>query len=326
MSGHSQDVGPTDGLDRQGDRPDVPVVVALGGNTLLGEHGPWTAEDQLAVVEQTARQVATVIDAGYEVVLTHGNGPQVGNLMLQQEAAPESPQLPLDVLVAETQAQLGYLLQQALDNALDDSTDVVTVVTQTVVEADDPAFDDPTKPVGPRYTETEAAAKPFETRAVGDGDRPYRRVVPSPEPVALVESEEIAGLVARGNHVVCAGGGGVPVVRDDDGLRGVEAVVDKDLASQVLAGDLGADTLVVLTDVPYASVNYGDADERPLEAVAVERLREHLAAGEFGAGSMQPKIEACCRFVEAGGDRAVVTTPDRLTAALAGEAGTQIHR
>jgi carbamate kinase len=198
-------------------------------------------------------------------------------------------------------------------------------VTQTVVDAADPAFDDPTKPVGPFYTEAEAAEKPFETRAVGDGDRPYRRVVPSPEPVELVESEEIAELVARGNHVVCAGGGGVPVVRDDR-LEGVEAVVDKDLASEVLAVDLGADALVLLTDVPYAYVNYGEADERPLEDVTVETLRAHLDAGEFGAGSMQPKVDACCRFVEAGGDRAVITTPDRLEDALAGEAGTQVGR
>jgi carbamate kinase len=301
------------------------VVVALGGNTLLGERGPWTVEEQRETIERTARQVVAAIEAGYEVVLTHGNGPQVGNLLVQQEAAAETPQLPLDVLVAETQAQIGYLLQQALDNELDGETDFMTVVTQVVVDGDDPAFDDPTKPVGPFYTEAEAVERGFETRKVSEGERPYRRVVPSPEPVAVVESTEVARLVERGAHVVCAGGGGVPVVRDG-GFRGVEAVVDKDRTSQLLAGELGADPLVVLTDVEYAYVDYGGPDERPLERVTASELREHLDAGEFGTGSMAPKIDACCRFVEKGGQRAVITTPDRLDGALAGEAGTQVIR
>ena len=300
-----------------------PVVVALGGNTLLGERGPWTFEEQRSVVERTARQVAEVIERGYDVVLTHGNGPQVGNLLLQQERAGETPQLPLDVLVAETQAQIGYLLQQALDNELAGPSDFITLVTQVVVDPDDPAFEAPSKPVGPFYTEAEAAEKPFETRAVGSGDRPYRRVVPSPEPVDIVEVDEIAQLVAMGTHVVSAGGGGVPVVRDD-GLRGVEAVVDKDKTSQLLAATLGAETLVVLTDVECAYVDYGDPGQKPLGRVAAADLRTHLQAGEFGEGSMRPKVEACLRFVEGGGERAVITSPERLTAALAGEAGTQI--
>jgi len=299
------------------------VVVALGGNTLLGEHGPWTFEEQLGVIERTAGRVATAVDAGYDVVLTHGNGPQVGNRLLQQEHAEETPQLPLDVLVAETQAQIGYLLQQALDNALAGPTEFITVVTQVVVDEADPAFEDPTKPVGPFYTESEAAARPFETRAVSTGERPYRRVVPSPEPVEVVEADEIARLVERGDLVVCAGGGGVPVVRDD-GLRGVEAVVDKDRTSGLLASALDAEALVVLTDVECAYVNYGDPDQRPLGRVTVEELRDHLEAGEFGEGSMWPKVEACLRFVEGGGERAVITSPDRLAAALAGEAGTRL--
>jgi carbamate kinase len=299
------------------------VVVALGGNTLLGEHGPWTFEEQLGVIERTAERVATAVDAGYDVVLTHGNGPQVGNRLLQQERAEETPQLPLDVLVAETQAQIGYLLQQALDNALAGPTDFITVVTQVVVDEADPAFEDPTKPVGPFYTESEAAARPFETRAVSTGERPYRRVVPSPEPVEVVEADEIARLVERGDLVVCAGGGGVPVVRDG-GLRGVEAVVDKDRTSGLLASALDAEALVVLTDVECAYVNYGDPDQRPLGRVTVEELRDHLEAGEFGEGSMRPKVEACLRFVEGGGERAVITSPDRLAAALAGEAGTRL--
>jgi len=302
----------------------TPLVVALGGNTLLGEHGPWTFDEQLAVVERTARQLSAAIRAGYDVVLTHGNGPQVGNLLLQQERAPETPSAPLDVLVAETQAQIGYLLQQALDNELAKPPDFFTMVTQVVVDGDDPAFQSPTKPVGPFYTEAQAAEKSFETRRVSTGDRPYRRVVPSPDPVELVEAAEIANLVEQGNLVIAAGGGGIPVVRDD-ALRGVEAVVDKDETAALLASDLGAETLLVLTDVEFAYVNYGDADQRPLRTVTPDEGRRHLAAGEFGEGSMQPKMEACCRFVDQGGERAVVTSPDHLLAALEGTTGTQVR-
>jgi carbamate kinase len=301
-----------------------PIVVALGGNTLLGEHGLGTIDEQLDVIARTARQISEAIRGGYDVVLTHGNGPQVGNLLLQQERVSETPELPLDVLVAETQAQIGYLLQQALDNELTDSPDFITVVTQVVVDADDPAFQDPTKPVGPFYTEAEAAEKSFETRRVATGDRPYRRVVPSPEPVELVEGEELTRLVERGNLVITVGGGGVPVVRDD-GLRGIEAVVDKDKASQLLASALGSDTLVILTDVEFAYVNYDTPDQRPLRRPSPKELRTHLDAGEFGEGSMEPKIEACLRFIEQGGERAVITSPEHLMDALARETGTQVR-
>jgi carbamate kinase len=302
-----------------------PVVVALGGNTLLGEHGPWTLEAQREVIESTAERLAGAIEAGHDVVLTHGNGPQVGNLMRQQEAAAETPQLPLDVLVAETQAQIGYLLQQALDNALAGPSDFVTLVTQTVVDDADPAFDEPTKPVGPFYSAEAAASKPFETREVGDGERRFRRVVPSPEPTSIVEAEEIERLVARDNLVICAGGGGVPVVRDD-GLQGVEAVVDKDKTSALLAGAIGADTLVILTDVDYAYLAYGDPEQRPLKEPTPAELHEHLEAGEFATGSMRPKVEACLEFVEGhSGRRAVITAPEQLQAALEGTAGTQVY-
>jgi carbamate kinase len=299
------------------------VVVALGGNTLLGEHGPWTIDEQRAAIEEAARHVVGAIRAGYRVVLTHGNGPQVGNLLLQQENAPDTPQLPLDVLVAETQAQIGYLLQQALDNELATETDFVTVVTQVVVDPSDPAFERPTKPVGPFYTEADARERPFETRRVTSGDRPYRRVVPSPAPTAIVEADEIQRLVDRGDRVVCAGGGGVPVIREGC-LRGVEAVVDKDSASRLLAAEIGATSLVILTDVDHAYVNYGEPDERPLREVDPDELRRHLDRGEFGEGSMRPKVEACLRFVEAGGELAAITAPTNLEDGLCGEAGTRV--
>jgi carbamate kinase len=301
-----------------------PIVVALGGNTLLGEHGLGTIDEQVDVIARTARQISDAIRAGHEIVLTHGNGPQVGNLLLQQERVGEGPERPLDVLVAETQAQIGYLLQRALDNELGDATDFITVVTQVIVDADDPAFQNPTKPVGPFYTEAEAAQKSFETRRVATGDRPYRRVVPSPEPVEFVEGGEITRLVERGNLVITGGGGGIPVVRDD-GLRGVEAVVDKDSASQLLAAELGAETLVILTDVEFAYVNYDTSDQRPLRRTSPEEVRAHLDAGEFGKGSMQPKMEACLRFLRQGGERAVITSPEHLLDALTGETGTQVR-
>lgn len=297
------------------------LVVALGGNTLLGAQTPWTATQQRSVIARTAEELASVVAADTDVVLTHGNGPQVGARLLQQEAAPETPQLSLDVLVAETQAQLGYLLQQALDNAIATPAAFMTLVTQVVVDSEDPAFETPTKPVGPTYSAAEAAEAPFETRVVDEG---HRRVVPSPEPQSIVEGDAIARLVEAGRGVICAGGGGIPVVRED-GLRGVEAVVDKDKTSAHLARHLDADALVILTDVSHAYLDYGGPAERPLETVTPATLREHLDAGAFPAGSMGPKVSACCRFVEATGNRAVITTPDDLAAALAGEAGTQVR-
>ena len=299
------------------------VVIALGGNTLLGEHGPWTIEEQRAVIEATASSVVASIHAGYQVVLTHGNGPQVGNLLIQQEMVPETPQLPLDVLVAETQAQIGYLLQQALDNELNESRDVMTIVTQTLVDPDDAAFGDLTKPIGPFYSEVEAAKKPFETRAVSSGTRPYRRVVPSPDPIEIIEVDEIVRLVERGNLVICAGGGGIPVIREE-GLRGVEAVIDKDLTTQLLATELGAERLVLLTDVEYAYESFHTSDQRPIREVMPVELRRHLENDEFGAGSMRPKVDACLRFIEEGGRLAAITALDSLEDALAGNAGTRL--
>jgi len=300
------------------------VVIALGGNTLLDPTGGGPVDQQIETIETTATEIVAAIEAGHEVVLTHGNGPQIGNLLLQQEAAPDTPQLPLDVLVAETQAQIGYLLQQALDNQLAGAQDFLTVVTQVVVEANDPAFDEPTKPIGPFYAEAEAADKPFATERVGTGDRSYRRLVPSPQPVEIVEADEIAGMVDRGNHVICGGGGGVPVV-DRDGYTGIEAVIDKDLTSQVLATAIGADRLVILTDVEFAYLDFNAPDRRPLETVTPSDLEPHLDAGQFGAGSMRPKIEASRRFVERGGDLAAISTPARLMPALDGTAGTRVR-
>lgn len=300
------------------------VVIALGGNALLGPRGQGTVDEAISAIEETASGVIAAIEAGYEVVLTHGNGPQVGTLLLQQERAPETPQLPLDVIVAETQASIGYLLQQALDNELMGTRDFVTLVTQAVVDPDDPAFEQPTKPVGPFYAEEEAHDRPFETRKVRDGPRPYRRVVPSPHPQEIVELAEIKGLVDQGNLVICAGGGGVPVMRQE-GLLGVEAVVDKDRTAALLADELEAAWLVLLTDVDHAYTGYGTDREAPIEETETSTLRNHLEADEFGVGSMRPKVESCLEFVTSADRAAVITTPDSLLAALDGSAGTIIY-
>lgn len=297
------------------------TVVALGGNTLLQDGG--SAADQQEKIGNAADVMATLANRGRDLLVTHGNGPHVGQLLLQQEALETDGEHPLDVLVAETQAQIGYPLQRELGNRLDQQ--VTTVVTQSLVDPDDPAFEDPSKPVGPYYDAAEAAEKPFETAEVSrpSGERAYRRVVPSPEPRAVVEAE-VLGELAEHALVVCAGGGGIPVVRGEDGLRGVEAVVDKDRTSQVLAAAVDADELIVLTDVDAAYLDFGTEDQRPLGAVGASTLRRHLADGAFGEGSMAPKVEAAARFVENGGDRAVITSAERVEAALDGEAGTRV--
>jgi carbamate kinase len=270
---------------------------------------------------------------GVEVVLTHGNGPQVGARLLQQDATAEAPRMPLDVLVAETQGQLGYLLQRELDAVLAGtggdapvSEEYVALVTQVAVDPDDPAFDEPTKPVGPWYTADEAAARDFATREVGTGDRRYRRVVPSPAPQRVVERDEIAALLDGGRHVICAGGGGVPVARSSDGgLEGVEAVVDKDATSRLVAEAVDADVLVLATDVDHAYRDWGTGDEDPIERTTPAELRELIDDGAFGAGSMAPKVEAAAGFVEATGRRAAICGLDDLVDAVWGEAGTRVE-
>ncbi len=294
------------------------TIIGLGGNALA----PADADvaEQWRTVRETGEILAALVDAGHELVLTHGNGPQVGELLLQQEECGTTSH-GLDGLVAATQGQIGYMVQQAVDDATPQGRRVLSVVTQTVVDGDDPAFDDPTKPVGPRYSADEADEKPFTVTEVADGT--YRRVVPSPDPQRIVEADEIQDMVDAGHLVVCAGGGGIPVV-EDDGLRGVDAVVDKDRAAAMVARDVDADLLVLATDVPYAYRGYGTDDEEAIEAATPDELRALVEDGAFGEGSMQPKVEACIQFIEEGGERAVITAVDRVAEAAAGDAGTQV--
>ncbi|MGQ3330387.1 amino acid kinase family protein [Halorubrum sp. FL23] len=298
------------------------TVIALGGNAIASD-GDVTVAQQRARIGALADAVGELAERGDELLFTHGNGPQVGQLLLQQSRA-DAPERPLDVLVAETQAQIGYLVADQLESAVDGR--VTTVVTRVRVDPADPAFEDPTKPIGPYYTESEAAEQSFETGPVTKptGESAYRRLVPSPEPTAVLEIDEIRGLVADGVTVVCGGGGGVPVV-GEGACEGVEAVVDKDHTTRLVASAVDADCLVMATHVEYAYRNFGTDDEEPIRETDAASLRRALEAGEFAAGSMRPKVAACLRFLDAGGDRAVITTPDSIAAAVDGDAGTQIR-
>jgi carbamate kinase len=302
------------------------AVIALGGNAMTGPDGSATPAVQRAALAVAAQAVAEVVATGVEVVLTHGNGPQVGNLLVKNEmAAAVVPPVPLDWCVAQTQATVGFTLADELDAALaarglDRRT--AALVTRTLVDADDPHFAAPSKPVG-RYLPAAEAARFTALGQVWEdrGTRGWRRVVASPEPRSVVDAPAVAALVAAGYVVVCAGGGGVPVVAESDRpLHGVEAVVDKDLTAALLARELGADTLVVATDVPCVVLGFGTGTPRPLGRVTPAELRAHAAAGEFGSGSMGPKVEAALRFVEAGGARAVVTSLENITDAVTGDA------
>lgn len=310
------------------------LVVALGGNAIQGAGEKGTAAEQIANISRAMTSIAELADRGYRIVLTHGNGPQVGAILLREAVAEQVegiPAMPMDVAGAMSQGQIGYMMQQRLQNELRSRGrpwPVSSVVTQTLVDAKDPAFGNPTKPIGPFYT----AQKAEELRAKGytvveDSGRGYRRVVPSPMPAAIVEIYAIKTLVNSGAIVICAGGGGIPVVREQDGtLRGVEAVIDKDLSASLLAQRLDADRLFILTDVEMASINFRKPNQQQLRDVSVEQARRYLDEGQFASGSMEPKMRAAINFVEAGGKQAIITHLHSAVAALAGETGTSIKR
>ncbi|AFL95411.1 carbamate kinase-like carbamoyl phosphate synthetase [Thermococcus cleftensis] len=309
------------------------VVIALGGNAILQRGQKGTYEEQMANVMKTARQIVDIIlDGDYEVVITHGNGPQVGALLLHMDAGQAVhgiPAQPMDVAGAMTQGQIGYMIQQALVNELRArgiEKPVATIVTQTLVDKDDPAFQNPSKPVGPFYDE-ETAKKLAEEKGwvvVEDSGRGWRRVVPSPDPKGHVEAPVIVDLVEKGFIVIASGGGGVPVVEENGRLRGVEAVIDKDLAGEKLAEEVNADIFMILTDVNGAAVNFGKPDERWLGKVTVEELKRYYKEGHFKKGSMGPKVLAAIRFVEGGGERAVIAHLEKAVDALKGKTGTQV--
>ncbi len=299
------------------------VVIAFGGNALIQKGQDGTAEQQVENVRIPMGKVAALAK-DYRVVVSHGNGPQVGNIMLQQDATDEVAQMPVPVVGAMTQGQIGYMIEETLEHALADQgieRKFITVITMTEVDANDPGFQNPTKPIGPFYTDEEAAKKPYQMVVT---DKGHRRVIASPRPTHIVPDEEIKFLVDQDWIVVCTGGGGIPVVKDGKGHRGVDAVIDKDLANSLLAREIGADLFVVATDVQGAFVQWGKPDQQQLRKVSLDEIKKHIADGQFAAGSMGPKVDALVEFVEATGKRAVICSIDQLEDALAGNAGTEI--
>ena len=306
------------------------TVIAIGGNSLIRSKDKSSFADQLATTAETCRHIADIVEAGHDVVVTHGNGPQVGFILIRSHLARNRlPEVPLDACNAQTQAEVGYMIQQSLDNEFKTrgiAKPVVPVVTQVVVDAADPAFQHPSKPVGPFYTKGEAAKLERELGWVlrEDAGRGFRRLVPSPRPIDVVEKPEVESLLSSGAVVVACGGGGIPVVRDNGMLKGVAAVIDKDLASSLLAGEIGAEWLVISTAVEQVCLNYGQANQTSLARVSTKDMEKHVAARQFPAGSMGPKIEAALDFLKRGGKEVVITDPDHLAEAMAGRAGTHV--
>ena len=306
------------------------VLVAVGGNALIRAGQKGTAQEQFENAVDTARAVVRLLKAGHRVVLTHGNGPQVGASLTRSEvAAPYAYRLPLDCCVAATQGEIGYVLQYAMWQALQAEgmrTPVVTLITQVRVDAGDPAFARPTKPIGPFYTRdvAERYRDLFEWHMAEDSSRGYRRVVPSPEPKEIVELEAIQACVERGLVVIAGGGGGIPVFNDHDITKGVEAVIDKDLTSAILALQLKADLFVIATDVDRVCLDYRRATQRPVDVLTLDECKRYMAAGQFPAGSMGPKISASMVFVERGGSTAIITNHEHLYDAAEGRGGTRI--
>ena len=315
-----------------GRRPTGTAVIALGGNAMTGPDGSASPEAQERAIATAVEHVADLVAGGVEVLLTHGNGPQVGDLLVKNElAAAVVPPVPLDWCGAQTQATIGFLLVDALEDALaarDCDRRVAALVTRTLVDPDDPGFVRPTKPVG-RYLPREQAetliahGETWEDR----GPRGWRRVVASPEPLEVLDAPAVQALMAAGFVVVAGGGGGIPHVRLPDGrLHGIGAVLDKDLTAALLARGLGADVLVIATDVEHVELDFGTEHARPLRRATSAQLRAHAAAGQFASGSMGPKVEAVVRFVEQGGRRAVITSLEQIAEAVTGQAGTVVER
>lgn len=306
------------------------IVVALGGNAMSGPDGASLPQDQQVAIELAAGHIAELVAAGHDVVVTHGNGPQVGNILLKNElSAHLLAPVPLDWCGAQTQGTLGFTLVNALERGLaahGDHRDVVALVTRTLVDPDDPAMSTPTKAIGPYASAERAARGTADGQAWRDeGERGWRRIVGSPEPQDILEGAAIAALVSSGFLVIAAGGGGIPCAPDSrGGYRGIEAVIDKDLSATLLARAIDADTLIIATDVEHAVLGWGTDDERPIGRVTTGDMRRYLDAGHFGVGSMLPKMEAVTRFVESGGRRAVVTSLANIAAAVDRDVGTVI--
>lgn len=311
------------------------AVVAFGGNALLRPEDHGTQEEQIARAKQAARWLAEIVRLGYKLIVVHGNGPQVGNILIQaEEASTKIPPQSLDVCVAQTEGSIGFMLQQAIRNRLESiglaastSGEVATILTEVEVDVNDPAFKRPTKPIGPFFTRyrAEALERDLGWTMKEDSGRGWRHVVPSPRPLRILNINTVARMLESAAVVVAAGGGGIPVVKGRDGQwRGIEAVIDKDYASARLAADLDADLFIILTGVPKVALDFGKPSQRFVERMTVAEAEQHLADGQFPAGSMGPKIDSALQFVRATGKQVLITDVDVLREALQGKDGTLI--
>lgn len=302
------------------------LLIALGGNALIQKGQKGTITEQFENLRIPIRQIAS-LTSDYRIIVTHGNGPQVGNLLLQQESCDAVPKLPLEILVAQTQGQIGYMIESVLDETLmeqgADFNPLVSLITYVVVDGKDPAFADPTKPIGPFFTAAEAEKLDYPTIETPNG---FRRVVASPKPVTIIEKKEIERLLKSGFIVICCGGGGIPVVRNGRAFNGVDAVIDKDLASALLATEIGADLLVIATDVEGVLTDFSTPKQRLISQMQVDDAVDFLCNDKNGKGSMGPKVEAALQFSQSGGKRAVITSIEAIRESVEGTAGTQIIR
>ncbi len=306
------------------------VVLAVGGNALLRPGDRGTAEEQMLRARETAENIYPLFKK-FKIVVTHGNGPQVGAILLQNENSKNIvPPMPLDICGAMSQGEIGYMLTQSFHNVLEEKgidKRIVVILTRVLVDKNDPAFKNPTKPIGPFYSEEEAKklAKEKGWHVIEDSGRGWRRVVPSPEPIEIVEKRAIRSLIDEGFVVIAVGGGGIPVIKEDGNFVGVEGVIDKDLASATLGKDISADKLIILTSVDRVYLNFGKTDQRAIEKMSIEEARKYMKEGHFRKGSMYPKILASIRFLEHGGKEVLITSPEKIQEALDGENGTIIY-
>ncbi len=308
------------------------IVVALGGNAILQAHEKGAYQEQISNVKKAVAEIVKLIKDGYGIALTHGNGPQVGNLYIADSLAGEAvPPMPLDALSAESQGLIGYFMQQEMQNELEKKgidLAVITLITQVLVGADDPAFKNPTKPIGPFHTKKEAEFLKQKTSFVmkEDSNGRWRRVVPSPKPISIVEKGIIKSNIDNGYIVIVSGGGGIPVIKSDKGITGVEAVIDKDLSACRLGIDIEARILAILTDVDRVALNYNTPDQKWIDTMSLDEAKRYLAEGHFKEGSMKPKIEASISFLENGGEKSIIGSLFSVNAAIKGKSGTTITR
>lgn len=314
--------------ESEGDNRHKPILlVALGGNALIRKGQQGTIEEQFENLRVPISQIAR-LTRDYRIIITHGNGPQVGNLLLQQECCDDVPKMPLEILVAQTQGAIGYMIESTLDSELMRQgiatiKPLVSLISYVVVDENSPAFRNPTKPIGPAFSQERAAMLPYPTRKT---DKGFRRVVASPEPVTIVEKNEIMRLIEMDFVVICCGGGGIPVVREGRSFAGVDAVIDKDLASAKLASEVGVDTFIIATDVKGVAINYERENQQFLRTLTLEMARQYEGQRQFSEGAMLPKVLAATAFLRSGGRRAVITSIEAIEDAVAGRAGTEVLR